>query len=35
LNNSRLTLGDGNKMKMDVDPFLVNTIEFEEKRVLV
>jgi hypothetical protein len=35
LNDGRLTLEDGNKMKLDVDPFLVNTVEFEEKRVMV
>jgi hypothetical protein len=35
LNDGRLTLGDGGNMKLDVDPFLVNTIGFEEKRILV
>jgi hypothetical protein len=34
---SRLTLGDGSKMKLGIDPFTmnVNMINFEEKRVLV
>jgi hypothetical protein len=37
LNDDRLTLGDGNKMKLDMDLFLmnVNMINFEEKTVLV
>jgi hypothetical protein len=37
LNDGRLTLGDGQKMKLDTDPFLVNVnlINFEEKMVLV
>jgi hypothetical protein len=37
LNDSRLTLGDGQKMKLDTDPFPVNVnlINIEEKRVLV
>jgi hypothetical protein len=35
LNDGRLTLGDGSKMKLDVDPFQVNTIGFEEKKILV
>jgi hypothetical protein len=35
LNNGRLTLGDGNKMKLDVDPFLVITVGFEAKKILV
>jgi hypothetical protein len=30
-----LTLGDENKMKLDVDPFPVNTIGFEAKKILV
>jgi hypothetical protein len=35
LNDSCLTLGDGHKMKLDIDPFLarVNMINFKEKRV--
>jgi hypothetical protein len=35
LNDGQLTLGDDNKMKLNVDPFLVNTIGFEEKKVMV
>jgi hypothetical protein len=35
LNDGQLTLGDNNKMKLNVDPFLVNTVRFEEKKVLV
>jgi hypothetical protein len=37
INNGRLTLGDGHKMKLDSGPFLVNVnmIDFEGKRVLV
>jgi hypothetical protein len=35
LNDGRLTLGESGKMKLDVDPFLVNTIGFKEKAILV
>jgi hypothetical protein len=37
LNDGRLTLGEGHKMKLDTDlfPMNVNMINFEEKRVLV
>jgi hypothetical protein len=37
LNDDRLTLGDGHKMRLDADPFLVNMnmINFKEKQVLV
>jgi transcriptional regulator with GAF, ATPase, and Fis domain len=37
LNDNRLTLGEGQKMKLDTYPFPmnVNMINFEEKRVLV
>jgi hypothetical protein len=35
INDSRLTLGELGKMKLDVDPFLVNVTKFEGKRVLV
>jgi hypothetical protein len=37
LNNGRLTLGDGYRMKLDTDPFpaIVNMINFEEVKVLV
>jgi hypothetical protein len=31
LNDGRLTLGDGSKMKLDVDPFLVSMVNLEEK----
>ena len=35
LNDGRLTLGDSNRMRLDSDPFPVNMINFEEKRILV
>jgi hypothetical protein len=35
LNDGRLTLGDGCKMKLDVDPFPVHMIDLEEKKILV
>jgi hypothetical protein len=35
LNDGRLTLGDGHQMKLDVDPFPVDMIDFVEKKVLV
>jgi hypothetical protein len=35
LNDGQLTLGDNHQMKLDVDPFPVDMINFEEKRVLV
>jgi hypothetical protein len=35
LNNGRLTLGDSHQMKLDVDPFSVDMIDFAEKKVLV
>jgi hypothetical protein len=35
LNDGRLTLGDGGKMRLDIDPFPVNTVGFGEKRILV
>jgi hypothetical protein len=37
LNDGRLTLGDGYRMKLDTDPFPanVNMINFEEVKVLV
>jgi hypothetical protein len=35
INDGRLMLGDGGKMKLDTDPFPVNVIEFEQKKVLV
>jgi hypothetical protein len=30
-----LTLGEGNMMRLDVDPFLVDMVEFGEKKILV
>jgi hypothetical protein len=35
LNDDRLTLGDGGKMKLDKDLFLVGMVSLEEKKVLV
>jgi hypothetical protein len=35
INDGQLTLGDGSKMRLDVDPFLVNTIELEGKRTSI
>jgi hypothetical protein len=35
LNDGWLTLGDGSKMKLDVDLFPVNTVGFEEMKILV
>jgi hypothetical protein len=37
LNDGRLTLGEGHRMRLDVDPFPanVNMINFEEKKVLM
>jgi hypothetical protein len=35
LNDGRLTLGDGSKMKLDVDPFLVSMVDLKEKKILV
>jgi hypothetical protein len=37
LNDGRLTLGDGHRMKLDTDPFLANVItkNFKEVKVLV
>jgi hypothetical protein len=37
LNDGRLTLGDGHKMRLDADPFPVNMnmINLKEKQVLV
>jgi hypothetical protein len=37
LNDGRLTFGEGQKMKLDTDSFLmnVNMINFEKKRVLM
>jgi hypothetical protein len=35
INNSRLTLGDRGKMKLDTDPFLVSMVKIEHKKILV
>jgi hypothetical protein len=37
LNDGRLALGHGDRMKLDTEPFLtnVNVIDFEDKKVLV
>jgi hypothetical protein len=35
INNGRLTLGDGGKMKLDMDPFHVCMVELMDKKVLV
>jgi hypothetical protein len=34
-NDDRLSLGDNRQTKLDVDPFPVDMINFEEKQVLV
>jgi hypothetical protein len=33
MNDVRLTLGDGNKMKLGVDPFPVGMVNLEEKKI--
>jgi hypothetical protein len=35
LNDGRLTVGDNQRMKLDMDHFPVNMINFEEKKVLM
>jgi hypothetical protein len=35
LNNGRLTLGDGQHMKLDENPFPVDMINFEENKIFV
>jgi hypothetical protein len=35
LNDGRLTMGDGSKMKLDMDPFLVSMVDLEEKKIMV
>jgi hypothetical protein len=35
LNDSRLTFGGNRQMKLDANPFLVDLINFEEKKILV
>jgi hypothetical protein len=35
INDGWLTLGDEGKMKLDIDPFLMNMVDLEGKRILV
>jgi hypothetical protein len=35
INDDRLTLGGGGKMKLDMDPFLIGIVELMDKKVLV
>jgi hypothetical protein len=35
INDGRLTLGGGGKMKLDMNPFPVNMVELEHKKILV
>jgi hypothetical protein len=35
INDVRLTLGDGGKMKLDTDPFSIGMVELMDKKVLV
>jgi hypothetical protein len=35
INDGRLVLGDGGRMRLDVDPFLVNIVGCREKKILV
>jgi hypothetical protein len=35
INDSRLTLGDGGKMKLDMDPFPISMVELMDKKILV
>jgi hypothetical protein len=35
INDGRLTLGDGGKMKLDTDPFPIGMVELMDKKVLV
>jgi hypothetical protein len=35
INDGRLTLGDGGKMKLDTNPFPVGMVELMNKKVLV
>jgi hypothetical protein len=35
INDGRLTLGDGGKMKLDIDPFPISMVELMDKKVLV
>jgi hypothetical protein len=35
INDGRLTLGDGVKMKLDTDPFPIGMVKIEHKKILV
>jgi hypothetical protein len=35
INDGRLTLGDGGKMKLDTDPIPISMVELMDKKVLV
>jgi hypothetical protein len=35
INDGRLTLGDGGKMKLNTDPFPIGMVELEHKKILV
>jgi hypothetical protein len=35
INDGRLILGDGGKMKLDTDPFPIGMVEIEHKKILV
>jgi hypothetical protein len=35
INDGRLTLGDGGKMKLDMDPFPIGMVKLIDKKVLV
>jgi hypothetical protein len=35
INNGRLTLGDGGKMKLDIDPFPISMVKLMDKKILV
>jgi hypothetical protein len=35
INEGRLTLGDGSKMKLDTNPFPISVVELEHKKIMV
>jgi hypothetical protein len=35
INDDRLVLGDGGKMRLDIDPFPVNVVDYGERKILV
>jgi hypothetical protein len=35
INDGRLTLGDNVKMKLNTDPFPIDMVELEQKKILV